>query len=131
MSLATPVVESAPLANEVWDLARLCRTTVWHISPSETVSWPVEGGKSLTPRSYRLVGPYYMTPEGIGIKRRYWHGRRHLSVIGRQAFESTVKSSLLLELKAELERRRTEDFNSYQRDTLRKPQDKTVELLGA
>lgn len=132
MSLETPKELPAPTANEVWDLAFRCSTTVWHVSPSETVSWQVDGCKNPAPRSYRLKGPYYETPEGIGIKRRHSFGHRYISVIGRQVFEdSNVKPSLLTELKAELDARKETDFMIYSRDMLRKPEGGAIQLLEA
>lgn len=133
MSLKTAKEPPAPTAKEVWDLARRCSTTVWHVSPSETVNWPVDGCKNPEPRSYCLWGSYYETPEGIGIKRRHWFGRRYLSVVGCQAFEITVDPSILTQLNAELERRKRDDFLIYSRDMLRKTkkEDEAIQLLEA
>lgn len=136
MSLETAQKPPVQTANKVWDLAYQCSTTVWHISPHETVSWPIEGrGNNSQPRSYQLYHRYYLTPEGIGIKRRYWNGRRYISVIGKQAFETTVDPSILPKLNAELERRKGDDLKAYGRDTLRKTEeekgDEAIQLLEA
>lgn len=115
MSLATPETQTKYppyTANDVWDKAREFSTIVNGLPPSETVRWPVEGNRSKNSmqRSCKLLGRYYLTDEGIAIKRRYWYGRPYLSVVGRQAFESSVKSSWVQPLMTELHKKKDHDF---------------------
>lgn len=134
MSLKTLAEPPAPTANEVWDLAWQSRLNVWYVMPGETViTWYVDGDDSLKPRSFHLTGQYYHTPQGLGIKRRYWYGFRYLSVVGRQAFETTVDPSILLKLKTKLDARKEANFKVYSRNVLRKTEKENgaIQLLDA